>query len=162
MEGFNVLFLPALALYLAWPRAPAEIAAMALAIVASSGFLLVGTLYWRGIDRRLRLRERAALDQALRVADRAERPLLLATAAAIFVFAMALAIQGWSNAVIAAAALTTLAALEYVNYYHRQLQHFDNAADFKRLFSGGGLKRAHMKRDLDEWRRRSAGERVSN
>jgi hypothetical protein len=44
----------------------------------------------------------------------------------------------WTPAVIAAGLLTLLAALEYMNYYHRQLQHFDNMADFKRLITAEG------------------------
>jgi hypothetical protein len=48
--------------------------------------------------------------------------------------------------------LTVLAMLEYINYYHRQLQHFDNAADLKRLLSGKGFKRSHMARELAAFR----------
>jgi hypothetical protein len=58
----------------------------------------------------------------------------------------------WSPDAIAAAVLATLAALEYVNYYHVQLQHFDNAADFKRLVSGKGFRRAHLARAIDAWK----------
>jgi hypothetical protein len=50
---------------------------------------------------------------------------------------------------IAATACAVLAALEYVNYYHRQLQHFDNWADFKRLIAGKGFRKSWMARDLD-------------
>ena len=43
---------------------------------------------------------------------------------------------------------TALAALEYVNYYKFQVQHFDNWADFKRLMTGRGFRKAHMARDI--------------
>jgi hypothetical protein len=42
-----------------------------------------------------------------------------------------------------------LAALEYINYYHRQLQHFDNREDFQRLLSGKGFRKSWMARDLE-------------
>jgi hypothetical protein len=41
-----------------------------------------------------------------------------------------------------------LAVLEYVNYYHRQLQHFDNKADFRRMLAGKGFRQSWMARDL--------------
>ena len=50
-----------------------------------------------------------------------------------------------------ALAAAVLAALEYVNYYHRQLQHFDNFADIKRLLTGRGFRRSQMARDLERY-----------
>ena len=48
--------------------------------------------------------------------------------------------------VVTVAAL--LAVLEYVNYYHRQLQHFDNASDWRRLLAGRGFRPSQLSRDL--------------
>ena len=48
----------------------------------------------------------------------------------------------------AAAACATMAVLEYVNYYHRQIQHFDNKADFRRMLAGKGFRQSWMARDL--------------
>ena len=42
-----------------------------------------------------------------------------------------------------------LAVLEYVNYYHRQLQHFDNREDFRRLLAGKGFRKSWLARDLE-------------
>lgn len=42
-----------------------------------------------------------------------------------------------------------LAIAEWINYYHRQLMHFDNPADFKRLISGRGLRQSHLSRELE-------------
>lgn len=151
MEAANVVLVPAFALWLAWPREPFEYAAMALAIAACSGFLIVGTLYWFAVDRRLRT-PGASPRRALAFADRAERPLLIATAAATAATVALIASRGFTPSAIAAACLTVLAALEYVNYYRVQLQHFDNRADLRRLVSGRGLKRAHMARDLAAYR----------
>jgi hypothetical protein len=41
-----------------------------------------------------------------------------------------------------------LGLLEYVNYYHRQLQHFDNWSDFRRLFQGKGFRISQLARDI--------------
>lgn len=48
---------------------------------------------------------------------------------------------------------TVLAVLEYINYYHRQLQHFDNKADFQRLWTGKGFRRSQLARSLEKWRK---------
>ena len=156
MEAANVVFVPAFALWLGFPRNTLDAVAIGLAIVATSGFLVVGTAFWRGIDRRLRFADRDAASRALALADRAEQPLLAVNAAAAVASVAALVVNGWTGAAIAAAALSLMAALEYVNYYQRQLQHFDNRADFKRLLSGRGGKPSHMARDLAAWRRARA------
>ncbi len=153
MELANVFFVPGLALALGFPRDTIEALAIGLAIIASAGFLVVGTAYWRGVDRRLRFANHAFLGRALDLADKVERPLLGVSGGAIAATLVALVMNGWTRTVIAAALLTLLAALEYVNYYHRQLQHFDNRADFKRLMTGHGLRPSHMARDLASRRR---------
>lgn len=58
----------------------------------------------------------------------------------------------WPAERIAAAAMTTLAVLEYVNYYRVQLQYFDHGPDFAALLKRRTLKRAHMARDIADWR----------
>lgn len=50
-----------------------------------------------------------------------------------------------------------LALAEYVNYYHRQLQHFDNWPDFHRLITGRGFRPAKMALDLAAWRAAGPG-----
>jgi hypothetical protein len=143
---------PGAALLLAPPGNWAEILAMGLAMAACAGFLLVGAAYWAGLDQRLTSSNRSVLTKALALADRLEIPLLLITGAALPMLAFAIYKGGWSWSVTGAAMLTLLAALEYVNYYHRQLQHFDRSSDFKRLMTGGGFRRSHMARDLAAYR----------
>lgn len=124
------------------------------AMLPMSGPLIVGGLYWRGKLRALE-GQGAALDKALRLADRWERPLL-----ALTISACALAVAGFilplpgsaAGDRWAASGAAMLALAEYVNYYHRQLQHFDNRADFSRLITGRGLRRAWLARDLAAWR----------
>ena len=124
------------------------------AMVPMSGLLIVGGLYWRGKLRALQ-GQGAALDKALRLADRWDRPLLVLTS-----IACGLAVAGFiiplpgsaAGDRWAASGAAMLALAEYVNYYHRQLQHFDNGADFSRLITGRGLRRAWLARDLAAWR----------
>ena len=161
MEAANVLFVPGFAFWLGQPRLPIEIAAFGLAALAASGLLIIGAYYWYSVDRQPRLRDPQTIKRALNLSDKLQRPALLATGVAGIASAAALAVHGWSSGAIAAAVLSLLAALEYVNYYHRQLQHFDNFSDFKRLVTGRGFRQSHMARDLASFRRRrSAGERV--
>jgi hypothetical protein len=153
MEALNIVLVPCAVLLLAPPSSWAEILAMGLAMASCAGFLLVGAAYWAGLDQRLTRSNRSALTKALALADRLEIPLLLITGAALPMLAFAIHKGGWSWSVTGAAILTLLAALEYVNYYHRQLQHFDRSSDFKRLMTGGGFRRSHMARDLAAYRR---------
>ena len=149
-----MVLVPGLALYLGWPATTIEAIAMAAAVLATAGFLIVGALYWRGVDRRLKGLGKGSLISALAFADRAERPLLALIAPAAAATAASILADGFTSASIAAMALTALAALEYVNYYRRQLQYFDNFADLKRLLTTGRLKRAHMARGLEDYRSR--------
>lgn len=55
---------------------------------------------------------------------------------------------------ITASIAASLAMLEYVNYYHRQLQHFDHAADWKRLLEGRGFRASQMATDLQRLRQK--------
>jgi hypothetical protein len=126
------------------------------ALVPVIGLLIVGGLYWRGKLKALE-GNRAVLDSALQIADRWDRALLILTLAALALAAagFVLAIPGSTAAdrwAVLVAAL--LAAAEYVNYYHRQLQHFDNWPDFQRLMKGRGFRPAKMAVDLAAWRAR--------
>lgn len=152
VEALNIVLVPGMALLLAPPGNWAEMLAMGLATAACAGFLLVGAAYWAGLDHRLTSSNRSVLTKALALADWLETPLLLITGAALPMLAFAIYKGGWSWSVTGSSMLTLLAALEYVNYYHRQLQHFDRSSDFKRLMTGGGFRRSHMARDLAAYR----------
>ena len=145
------MLLPALAIYHGWPTDRGGAMVLAIANVALIIGLVVGAFYWWGIAARLK-RNRQPMARALRLADAAQRPMLVATLATIALCVWQIATKGmtWTN--IVAIVLTTLAALEYVNYYHVQLQHFDNRADFTKMLRGAGFKRAHMAKDLAAFR----------
>ncbi|MEO7178143.1 MAG: hypothetical protein ABIW83_04810 [Allosphingosinicella sp.] len=152
MEAMNIFFVPGIALYFSTPRNRLEAFAFMSAALATAAFLLVGTLYWRGVERRARLGDRGAKTRAIRLADRFERPTLLMAVIAVLLTGWAWSTNGWSPAVIASTALLALTWLEYVNYYHWQLQIFDHAADWRRTIATRRLKRAHMARELERFR----------
>ncbi len=85
--------------------------------------------------------------------DRVQLPILFLVGVSWVATVRALVVVGWSGAVVAAFICSGLATLEYVNYFHVQLQYFDHAADIKRLMNGGGLRRAHMAKDLAAFRK---------
>lgn len=128
--------------------------AVLVTLVPVIGLLVIGGLYWRGKLHEIGGDARA-LDTVLALADRCQRPLLVLTG-----LALVLGMGGFFMPILTATAAdrwaafgaSILALAEYVNYYHRQLQHFDNWPDFKRLFSGRGFRPAKMAVDLAAWR----------
>ncbi|MEO0690471.1 MAG: hypothetical protein AAFY51_09255 [Pseudomonadota bacterium] len=121
----------------------------ALACVPMCGLLVLGGLYWRAKLHQLEGRT-DSLERVLIEARKWRLPLLATTCLAVV-----LAVGGWFTALAASTGekwaisiAAGLAALEYVNYYHRQLQHFDNWSDFKRVVTGRGFQISRMARDL--------------
>ena len=142
-----MVLMPALMLFLSQARVgwPALVAMLAM-----SGMLVAGTIYLRAKYRQVAFG--LPIDNALRQVGRAQVPLLILT-----LIAVGLCAWCWVNPaltrglaerwVVTAAAI--LALLEYINYYHRQLQHFDNANDWQRLLSGRGFRVSQLRRDLE-------------
>jgi hypothetical protein len=153
MEAANVVLLPVFATVLVFQFGGALSMAFVVAAFACAALLVIGTAYLRGLYHRA-LGDDTPMRRALPWIARAQRAAVLAPiTAAVWLFAELLrAKYVWAPQTIAAAVLTILAALEYVNYYHIQLQHFDNAADFRRLMAGKGFRRSHMAKDLAAWR----------
>lgn len=148
MEAANVAIVPAFTSFvivetggaLTWPFAAAALACSALLVVGAAAL-------------------RMELAELERRHDLAARLLAFARAArvpAILLCGLGVAGAGWqvwrdggwTPAGIGAVALATLAVLEYVNYYVAQLQHFDHAADFRRLMSGRGFRESHLAKAL--------------
>ena len=152
LEALNAILLPAVAAYYGWPGDRAAAGVLILALAALVTGLVVGAVYWWALAKRI-AGNAAPMHRALRLADLAQRPMLLVVIAAGVAATWQLIARGLSFSPGIAAGAALLAALEYVNYYHVQLQHFDNAADWRRLLGAAGFRRAHMARDLAAWRR---------
>lgn len=147
MEAANVIALPVLTIYLSG----GQLSWVSLVPMASMILLLViGALYWRAKVRQLK-GEPQNWTGLLGTLARLQLPALVLT-----LTGAAAAVAGWIVSDLAigtadrwsATACGVLAVLEYVNYYHRQLQHFDNKADFKRMLAGKGFRPSWMARDL--------------
>lgn len=148
-----MVFVPAAAWLLVWTSGGATTPAFWVAAFTCSALLIIGALYWRAVLRQIEGATRVFSFWLPGWAKAEYYSLaLLSLSAIVFVSELALHYGAWTTAHIAAALLITLAALEYVNYYKFQLQHFDNRADFRRLIAGRGFRKAHLARDIAAWR----------
>jgi len=157
MEAGNVVFVPAVGAFLvlrfedqlSWP--------VAVSMAACAAFLLIGAVAWRMELAALkgdRGFEAAALPWLARAQPPGAGLLIASVVGAVYEFGR----DGrWTPSSIAASALAGLAVLEYVNYFHVQLQHFDHPADFQRLLRGRGFREAHLARALRKRRETTAG-----
>lgn len=154
MEAANVLLVPLLALFCVVAYEDALSLWLAAAMLACSGLLVIGAAAWR--LELAELQGESALAAQLRRWLGPSKPLGLALGLLGGVAAVAEYVNdgSFTPSAIAALALGTLAVLEYVNYYVAQLQHFDHAADFKRLVTGKGFRKPHLGRLVEEWQRR--------
>ena len=118
--------------------------------------LVIGAYYWRA---KLKALEDSTYNfqRALRWIAVLQWPSLILTIVACLAVLLAWGEPAWYRGpwdMGAATFAASLAVLEYINYYHRQLQHFDNASDFRRLLQGKGLRRSQLARDLKAYRKR--------
>lgn len=153
LELLNAVLLPIGAVLLSFSYGPLGIASL-IAIGAMVGLLIAGGVYWRA--KLHALSRKQPPDRTIAALARAQAPLLLLTlatvAAAVASLALPSARASSYDAIIASTA-ATLAVLEYVNYYHVQLQHFDHWADFQRLLTGRGFRRSKLREDIEHLRR---------
>ncbi|WP_313668379.1 hypothetical protein [Sandarakinorhabdus sp.] len=151
MEAGNVLLVPLIVWAMVWSAGDAPDAAMGLGAAACSWLLVVGTAAWLLVLDRLDGKPAQAA-RLVAFCARAEPVAVALLGAATIAATHAVISGGWPPRTLAAAGLSLLGWLEYVNYYHWQLQNFDSAIDAKRLAAGRGLRRAHMGRAVRAWR----------
>lgn len=154
IEAGNAVFIPALAVYLVLKSGGRISTALVLSGLACSFLLVIGTIV-------LRMMLRKARGEANAISDRI--PLLVRMRWPGIALCVAAAVANgteWlssglelSAQSLAPAVLLLLAVLEYVNYYHFQLQHFDHAPDWQRLVSGRGFRPSHLAREIERWKR---------
>ena len=153
LEALNVVALPFAVLLMVWTWDGVPNLTLAIALAANAALLVIGACYWRIVLLRVEGDARPFARWVPRLA--AAEPFALAlTVLTVVVTASDVATGDgtWPAERIAAIAMTSLAVLEYVNYYRFQLQYFDHAPDFAALLKRKSLKRAHMARDIAEWR----------
>lgn len=151
MEAGNVLLMPGLGLlFLASQHDHADLAAW-LGMGACALLLLIGAAAWRLSLAQLD-GNTALANRLIAACARAEWPALAVLVAATLTLLLALP-QGWHPRTVVALIGTVLGWLEYVNYYHWQLQNFDSMIDWQRLRAGRGVRRAHLGRAVRAWRK---------
>lgn len=157
LEVVNALLMPAFMVFVCFAFDQPVSWWLALACVPMCGLLVVGGLYWRAKLHQLEGRPET-LKTLLPVISKWQMPLAVLSVIALGVCTLVW-LQGLGASTgdrVAITVAAVLAALEYINYYHRQLQHFDHWPDFKRLMSGRGFAPAQMAVDLSRWRRSQA------
>jgi len=154
IEAGNVVFIPAIAIYLVLRSGGAISVALVLSCLACSFLLVIGTIVLRMMLRKAR-GEADVTKTRIPLLLRLRWPALGLCAAAAVALGMECFNRGpqLSAQFLAPAVLLLLAVLEYINYYHVQLQHFDHAPDWKRLISGRGFRPSHLAREIERWRR---------
>lgn len=113
--------------------------------------LLLGARYWYSKLEHIK-GDSVPLKQLLPIARMLRIPLL---STCIIAFAMCIGelfnpISVSTLDCVGGLVFTTLAILEFINYYVVQLQHFDHWPDFVRLISGRGFRKSHLRRDLEK------------
>ena len=154
LELMNVIVLPAVMVL--WPLSYGYRIGWGsyFSMIPMCGLLYIGGIYWRS--------KRQALDVGIAPVQlvmprisKAQYPLML-----LSIIAITIAILLWVRPDLSASrgdqwtatTAAALAGLEYINYYHRQLQHFDHGPDFKRLLAGQGFRRSQLAKDLKNWK----------
>lgn len=149
MEAANVILVPVAMIFLAQGKVGwASIATF----VPMMLLLIIGTAYWRAKLKQLTEPD-FAFEQTMRRIKKAHPFTLVSTLASIMIAFLIWIMPSFSAGLadrICASIAALLAALEYINYYHRQIQHFDNLADWKRFISGRGFRKSQMARDLEK------------
>lgn len=153
IERLNIFLLPSVAIYMVlfFFRSSVSIA-LVLALTATSWLLVVGTIALRTLYLDLE-GEREFGVKWIPILARWRLPSL----GVVLISLLACCIDmGYRYPRIGPTQWITLgsailAVLEYINYYHVQLQHFDNRTDFQRLVSGRGFRRSHLSRAIAKW-----------
>jgi hypothetical protein len=149
MEAGNVVLVPGLVALVAHQLDAALGPATWAGAAAASFYLLLGAAYWRAKYHLVAYGTSPAPTVRLIARSRRFALVLLSVAAAVVALAWLLpGLRAGTVDLWAGTLLLVAAGLEEVNYFHVQLQHFDRAADFRRLLSGRGFRRAHLRRDL--------------
>ena len=124
-----------------------DVVGVTISLLACCSLLAIGAAYWRAALHRID-GSFSPMSGVLQVADKLQRPLLLLSVASAALGIYLLASDPQSLAARVCAGLSALAVLEYVNYFHVQLQNFDHLSDFQRLLRERKFRRSHLASDL--------------
>jgi len=147
LEAVNAVLMPAVVGGLVLTGGGSLGPAFASGALLCAGLLVLGALYWRA--KLAQLRRRAPVLPHRRTFARAKPVAALAVVVTGQGCALApLLGETLAGGVAGGAVLWALGALEYVNYFHRQLMH-DTRADLRRLWATRRLRRSFLALDLE-------------
>jgi hypothetical protein len=152
MERACAVVFPPLAFVVSTPTDVPSALVLALSLTACCSILWIGAAYWKCVWDRLQGNRTSTL-RALQIASRWQWILLTLALLSAAISVTAFAIYGAQPAVIGALIFSTLALLEYVNYFHVQLQNFDHGPTFRRFLKRRRFDRAHLAHELAAFRR---------
>jgi hypothetical protein len=153
LEAGNMVLIPAFVYYFTKAQLSTWTAVSMFAVALLLG---VGAMYWRAKLHQLQGKGEG-FEMTMVLIKRMQTPTLILTLLSLAYCGLLWLRPEMSRGrpdQIAISAMAALAALEYINYYHRQLNYFDNIADLKRVFTGKGFQPSQMRRDLDQLARR--------
>jgi hypothetical protein len=155
MERGCAFLFPPLAFALVRPGSWAAASVLALSLAACCATLLVGAAYWRALWARLE-QGRPSMDAALSMAQRWKPYCCGLMIVSLIISVANIAWTGANVASLTALGFSILAVLEYINYYHVQLQNFDHGPTFRRFLTRRTFPEAHLAKDLRAFRERQA------
>ena len=154
VEAANMIAVPSLAVWAVEKSGNTISFSLIVAMAAACFMLLIGTFALR-IKLETAKGSRSFGQRWLPWLSQAQWPALVLVASAVAGAGFELWVDGRRGYVaIATVVCSLLAVLEYINYYHVQLQNFDHLPDLKRFMAGGGFRKSHLAKALQSFRAR--------
>ena len=152
VEAANMIAIPTVAVWAVKKSGSTISFSLIVAIGAACLMLLIGTFALR-IKLETAKRSRSFAQRWLPWLSQAQWPALAIVAAAV----TGAVFEFWVDdrrgyVAVATGVCALLAVLEYINYYHVQLQNFDHLPDLKRFMAGGGFRKSHLAKALQSFR----------
>jgi hypothetical protein len=155
LEAANMVTIPVVAVWAVGKSGNTVSISLIIAMAAASFMLLIGTFALR-IKLETAKGHRSFGQRWLPWLSQAQWPALGLVIVAVAGTGLQLWVDGRLGGVtIATGVCSLLAVLEYINYYHVQLQNFDHAPDLKRFLAGGGFRESHLSKALRSFRARN-------
>ena len=153
IEAANIVLAPVIGTTMVVAAHDAVDWPLVLAMGAASSLLVIGTIALRAHYQTV-VGDTGAMSRVLPLLARCQLLAIIACAVGIAgAVVQHLRDAAWTPSVIAAWVFSMLAVLEYINYYHVQLQHFDHGPDWARLLAGKGFRASHLGRALKRYRK---------
>ena len=154
VEAANIVAVPGLAVWAVIRSGNTISFSLIVAMAAACFMLLIGTFALR-MQLETAKGRRPFGQRWLPWLSQGQLPALVMVVASVVGSGFQLWVDGrLSGVAIVTVVCSLLALLEYINYYHVQLQNFDHMPDLKRFMAGGGFRESHLAKALRSFRAR--------